>query len=121
MRAELKAAAIGLELAWNMGARKVHLQVNSQAVVCAINTRQQYDYRHSQTILHIHQLLTRNWMVEVSHVYRERNRVADLLVHHSHSLCLGSHFNFVCSPDFEREISSDIVGVYFPRLISSNE
>ncbi|CAN1787613.1 Putative ribonuclease H protein At1g65750 [Linum perenne] len=121
MRAELRAAAIGLELAWNMGARKVHLQVDSQATVCAINTRQPYDYRHSQTILHIHQLLTRNWTVEVSHVYRERNRVVDLPAHHSHSLSSGSHFNFVCSPDIEREISSDIVGVCFPSLISSNE
>ncbi|CAN1124029.1 Putative ribonuclease H protein At1g65750 [Linum perenne] len=86
-----------------------------------MNTRQSYDYSHSQSILHLHQLLTKNWTVEVSHVYHERNRVADLLAHHGHSLSLGSHFNFVCSPNIEREITSDIVGVCFPRLISSNE
>ncbi|CAN1140906.1 Putative ribonuclease H protein At1g65750, partial [Linum perenne] len=100
---------------------KLNIQVDSQAAVCAINTRQPVDHRHSQTILQLHQLLTRNWTLEVSHVYRERNRVADLLAHHGHSLSLGSHFNFVCSPNIQREITSDIVGVCFPRLIPSNE
>ncbi|CAN1177098.1 hypothetical protein LINPERPRIM_LOCUS37423 [Linum perenne] len=37
-------------------------------------------------------------MVEISHIYRERNRVADLLAYFGQDLCFGSHFNFVCSP-----------------------
>ncbi|CAN1729277.1 Putative ribonuclease H protein At1g65750 [Linum perenne] len=120
-RAELRAAAIGLELAWEMQVRKVHLQTDSSTSVLAITNPQQEDSRHGHILQHIRQLMQRNWMVTVSHIYRERNRVADLLAHHGHSLSLGSHFNFVCSSDIERATCSDIVGVCFPRLISSNE
>ncbi|CAN1160447.1 Putative ribonuclease H protein At1g65750, partial [Linum perenne] len=120
-RAELRAAAIGLELAWEMQVRKVHLQIDSSSSVLAITNPHQVDHRHGHILQHIRNLMQRNWTVTVSHIFRERNRVADLLAHHGHSLGLGSHFNFVCSSDVERAICSDIVGVCFPRLISSNE
>ncbi|CAN1744019.1 Putative ribonuclease H protein At1g65750 [Linum perenne] len=121
IRAELRAAAIGLELAWGMHARKVNIQIDSNAAVLAICGQQQDDSRHSHILQQIRQLIDRDWTVKVTHFYRERNLVADLLAHHGHELSLGSHFNFVCSSDIERAISSYIVGVCFPRLISSNE
>ncbi|CAN1265969.1 Putative ribonuclease H protein At1g65750, partial [Linum perenne] len=120
-RAELRAAAIGLELAWELQVRKVHLQIDSSTSVLAITNPQQDNSRHGHILQHIRQLMQRNWTVTVSHIFRERNRVADLLAHHGHSLSLGSHFNFVCSSNVERGITSDIVGVCFSRLISSNE
>ncbi|CAN1265967.1 Putative ribonuclease H protein At1g65750, partial [Linum perenne] len=120
-KAELRAAAIGLELAWELQVRKVHLQIDSSTSVLAITNPQQDNSRHGHILQHIRQLMQRNWTVTVSHIFRERNRVADLLAHHGHSLSLGSHFNFVCSSNVERGITSDIVGVCFSRLISSNE
>ncbi|CAN1137067.1 Putative ribonuclease H protein At1g65750, partial [Linum perenne] len=77
--------------------------------------------RHSHILNHIHQLINKNWTVEVSHIYRERNRVADLLAHYGHELSLGSHFNFTCSSDIERAIANDMFGICFPRMIYSNE
>ncbi|CAN1180270.1 Putative ribonuclease H protein At1g65750 [Linum perenne] len=117
MRAELRAAALGLEAAWELGARKVMLQVDSQASVRAIMEDHAEDSRHGHTLHHIRQLLSRNWRVEVTHIYRERNRVADLLAHFGHSLSFGSHFNFPVSYENERAIASDTIGVCFPRLI----
>ncbi|CAN1137912.1 Putative ribonuclease H protein At1g65750 [Linum perenne] len=104
-----------------MHAKKVNLQIDSNVAVLAICGQQQDDSRHSHILLQIRQLIDRDWTVKVTHIYRERNRVADLLAHHGHDLSLGSHFNFVCSSAIERAISSDIVGVCFPRMISSNE
>ncbi|CAN1331171.1 Putative ribonuclease H protein At1g65750 [Linum perenne] len=111
MRAELRAVAIGLELAWEMGVRKVHLQVDSQATMLAITGNWPTDSRHIHTIHQIHQLLDRSWMVEISHINREWNRVMDLLAHFGHSLSFGSHFNFVCSSKIKRAITIDCIGI----------
>ncbi|CAN1155704.1 hypothetical protein LINPERHAP2_LOCUS20557, partial [Linum perenne] len=75
---------------------------------------QQDNSRHNHILLQIRQLIERDWTVKVTHIYRERTRVADLLAHLGHDLSLGSHFNFVCSSEIERAIYSDIVGVFLP-------
>ncbi|CAN1243110.1 Transcription factor ILR3 [Linum perenne] len=62
-RAELRAAAIGLELAWEMQVRKVHLQTDSSTSVLAITNPQQEDSRHKHILQHIRQLMQRNWTV----------------------------------------------------------
>ncbi|CAN1751196.1 Putative ribonuclease H protein At1g65750 [Linum perenne] len=120
-RAELRAASISLDMAWNMGARKVHLQVDSLVAVRAITGLCSDDSRHSHDIHQIQRMLERNWSVEVHHIYREKNRVADLLAHFGHSLNFGAHFDFTCNSDIERAISADCIGVCFPRLINFNE
>ncbi|CAN1794490.1 Putative ribonuclease H protein At1g65750 [Linum perenne] len=109
-RAELRAASIGLDMAWNMGARKVHLQVDSLVTARAITGLCSDDSRHSHVIHQIHRMLERNWSVEVHHIYREKNRVADLLAHFGHSLSFGPHFDFTCNSDIERAISADCIG-----------
>ncbi|CAN1751084.1 Putative ribonuclease H protein At1g65750 [Linum perenne] len=100
-RAELRAAKFGLELAWESGARKIHLQLDSIAAVLAIQNNSSDESRHSHIIHQIRRLLERNWTVEIYHIYRERNRVADLLAHHGHGLNFGPHFNFVCTPEID--------------------
>ncbi|CAN1846368.1 Putative ribonuclease H protein At1g65750 [Linum perenne] len=121
MWAELRAASIGLEMAWNIGARKVHLQVDSLATVHAITGQSSDDSRHSHIIQQIHRILERSWSVEIHHIFREKNRVADILAHFGHSLSFDSHFDFPCNPEIERAITADCIGVCFPRLINSNE
>ncbi|CAN0919759.1 hypothetical protein LINGRAHAP2_LOCUS31642 [Linum grandiflorum] len=39
--------------------------------------------------MEVKHLLQLNWVVQITHTYREGNRVADLLAHHGHSLSLG--------------------------------
>ncbi|CAN1186630.1 Putative ribonuclease H protein At1g65750 [Linum perenne] len=91
MRAELRAAEIGLMIAWDMGFRKVHLQPDSMAAITAILGDLEEDSRHGRTLESIFEIRNRNCEVSISHTFREGNRVADLLAHHGHSLDFGFH------------------------------
>ncbi|CAN1825871.1 Putative ribonuclease H protein At1g65750, partial [Linum perenne] len=63
----------------------------------------------------------RNWEVTISHIFREGNRVADLLAHHGHSLDFGIHFNCIYPHEVDRAIWHDHVGTCFPRSILIND
>ncbi|CAN1809534.1 Putative ribonuclease H protein At1g65750 [Linum perenne] len=71
MRAELRAAEIGLKIAWDMGYKKVHLQLDSLAAVTAILGDQEEDSRHGRTLESIDELRNRNWEITISHIFRE--------------------------------------------------
>ncbi|CAN1310897.1 Putative ribonuclease H protein At1g65750, partial [Linum perenne] len=121
MRAELRAAEIGLMIAWDMGFMKVHLQLDSMAAVTAILGDQEEDSRHGRTLESILELRSRNWEVTISHTFREGNRVADLLTHHGHALDFSFHVNCTYPHEVDRAIWSDHVGTCFPRTIPMNE
>ncbi|CAN1169310.1 Putative ribonuclease H protein At1g65750 [Linum perenne] len=114
IRAELRGVAIGLNLAWDIGVRKILLQSDSMAVVGSIHDTPDEDARHSATVLQIHELLNREWEVKTSHVFREGNRVADLLLE------WGTHVNFPLSHLIEYAILSNCIGINFPRAIPIN-
>ncbi|CAN1129569.1 Putative ribonuclease H protein At1g65750, partial [Linum perenne] len=89
MRAEICAAEIRLMIAWDRGYKKVHLQLDSLAAVTAILGDSEEDSRHGRTLENIDELCNRNWDVIISHIFREDNKVADLLAHHGHFLDFG--------------------------------
>ncbi|CAN1801861.1 Putative ribonuclease H protein At1g65750 [Linum perenne] len=120
MRAELRAALLGMEYAWEMGARKVNVQLDSLAALSSIQADPDLDGRHSQTLKRIWDLRQRNWVVNFTHTYREGNQVADLLAHLGHSLALGSHSIVDGNSDIRRALLSDCIGVAFPRSINMN-
>ncbi|CAN1254274.1 hypothetical protein LINPERPRIM_LOCUS8593 [Linum perenne] len=60
-------------MAWELGARKVILQLDSLIVVIALEGRPVQDSRHSPITTQIHQLRNRNWQTNVIHVFREAN------------------------------------------------
>ncbi|CAN1176722.1 Putative ribonuclease H protein At1g65750 [Linum perenne] len=120
MRAELRAAAIGLSLAWDMGFRKVNIQIDSLAAIAAIKNTSDTDGRHSLICQQIQELCHRQWTVVLTHTYREGNRVADLLAHLGHSLAFGRHLITDCNPDIRFALISDCIGVSFPRTIHNN-
>ncbi|CAN1133664.1 Putative ribonuclease H protein At1g65750, partial [Linum perenne] len=106
MQAELRAAEIGLMIAWDKGCKKAHLQIDSLAAVTAIlGNQEEEDSRHSRTLDNINELRRRNWDVTISHIFREGNRVADLLAHHGHTLDFGFHIDFVYPPEIDMERS----------------
>ncbi|CAN1823072.1 Putative ribonuclease H protein At1g65750 [Linum perenne] len=121
MRAELRAAEIGLKIAWDRGYKRVHLQLDSLAAVTAILGDQEDDSRHSRTISSIGELRSRQWEVTVSHTFREGNRVADLLAHHGHTLDFGCHIDCTYPHEVNRVIWDDHVGTCFPRFIHLND
>ncbi|CAN1241629.1 Putative ribonuclease H protein At1g65750, partial [Linum perenne] len=121
MRAELRASEIGLMIAWDMGYKKVHLQLDSLAAVTVILGNQEEDSRHSQMLDTINELHRRNWEVTISHIFRDGNRVADLLAHHGHTLDFCFHINCNYPHEVDRAIWSDHVGTCFSRSIPMNE
>ncbi|CAN1167478.1 Putative ribonuclease H protein At1g65750 [Linum perenne] len=121
MRAEFRAAEIGLMIAWDMGFKKVHLQLDSMAALTAILGDQEEDSRHGRTLEAIFELRSRDWEVTISHTFREGNRVADLLAHHGHSLDFGFHVDCIYPHEVDRAIWDDHVGTCFPRTIPVNE
>ncbi|CAN1848958.1 hypothetical protein LINPERHAP1_LOCUS39123, partial [Linum perenne] len=69
----------------------------------------------------IDKLRKRNWEVTISHIFREGNKVADLLAHHGHTLEFGFHVNYIYPSVIDRDIWSDHVETCFPRTIHLNE
>ncbi|CAN0916476.1 Putative ribonuclease H protein At1g65750 [Linum grandiflorum] len=90
-RAEIRAAIYGLHLAWSMGYRTIELQLDSTTAIYAITGQEISDFRHRSCINEARELILRDWVLRVTHTFREGNRVADLLAHHGHSLSFGLH------------------------------
>ncbi|CAN1122705.1 hypothetical protein LINPERPRIM_LOCUS2870 [Linum perenne] len=76
-----------------MAYKKVHLQLDSLAAVTTILGNQEEDSIHGRTLDTISELQNRNWEVTISHIFREGNKVTDLLAHHRHTLDFGFHVN----------------------------
>ncbi|CAN1160216.1 hypothetical protein LINPERHAP2_LOCUS23178 [Linum perenne] len=108
-------------IAWDMGYKKVYLQLDSLAAVNAILGTQDEDSRHGRTLDNINELRSRDWEVTISHIFREGNRVADLLAHHGHTLDFGFHVNCNYPHEVDRAIWSDHAGTCFLRSIPMNE
>ncbi|CAN0843550.1 hypothetical protein LINGRAHAP2_LOCUS3902, partial [Linum grandiflorum] len=63
---------------------KSNLQMDSSCAMSFLLGDPPYDARHKSCIIEARQLLTRDWEVVTSHIYREGNIVADLLAHYGH-------------------------------------
>ncbi|CAN1824868.1 Putative ribonuclease H protein At1g65750 [Linum perenne] len=120
MRAELRAAEIVLTRAWELGAKKVILELDSLAAVLSIQEPSTWDSRHGPTLLQIQLLRSRDWQVVVQHCYREANRVADLLAHLGHSNSLGTHPIVSWPSNIRSACFSDCTGCPTPELFLFN-
>ncbi|CAN1797820.1 Putative ribonuclease H protein At1g65750 [Linum perenne] len=120
MRAELRAAEIGLDQAWKLGAKKVLLELDSLAAVRAIEEGSSWDTRHGPILLQIQQFKSRDWQVEIRHCYWEASRVADQLAHLGHCKPLGVHLLTSLPPRVRSALFSDCTGVSLSRLIPIN-
>lgn len=81
-----------LQLAWGMGVRKVILEMDSLEAVTLVQ-RPLADISSLATVRDVRRLLRRKWKVQVVHVYRERNTIADALANYG---CL-SDFTVLCN------------------------
>ncbi|XP_050222138.1 uncharacterized protein LOC126672232 [Mercurialis annua] len=81
--AEFKGAYHGLLLAWNLGCRRVILEVDNKMVVEKVNSNEMAGH-HSNLLCAVRALIARNWEVKVQHVYREANNAADHLASKGH-------------------------------------
>ncbi|CAN0908397.1 Putative ribonuclease H protein At1g65750 [Linum grandiflorum] len=116
-RAEIRGATFGLKMAWDLGFRDVQLQLDSATAISAITSTDSSDLRHRSCIDEARELLSRDWLVSVRHMFREGNRAADLLAHHGHTLSFGFHSVSTLPREVNDCIRTDSVGVFFPRQV----
>ena len=115
--AELWGVYYGLCIAWDRGYRQLELEVDSESVVGFLQTGINDSNPLSFLVRLCYGFISRDWLVKVSHVYREANRLADGLANYASSLSLGLHV-FELVPDSVGAISlEDIQGVSRPRQV----
>ncbi|CAN1732274.1 Putative ribonuclease H protein At1g65750, partial [Linum perenne] len=95
-RAKLRSVVEGLNLAWNSGYRRVAVQVDSLCAVQLLSNPAESEHQHASIIAQFLQLKQRDWTIELQHIYREANFLADFLANRGHSLPFGTH---TISPD----------------------
>lgn len=77
--AELWGVLDGLKLAKAKGFERIKLCVDSASVVAGLQGSTLGCVRGAQLLCKIKELLRMDWHVDISHVYREANKCADLL------------------------------------------
>ncbi|CAI0435089.1 unnamed protein product, partial [Linum tenue] len=90
-QAELRGAAEGLQLAWDLGFRRVRVELDSRCAVHLLSSNAHPDHQHSAITDRIQALCKRDWEVALYHVYREGNKCVDYLASQGHYLSLGVH------------------------------
>ncbi|CAL1413056.1 unnamed protein product [Linum trigynum] len=110
-RAELRAAVEGLEMAWKLGHRRVELNLDSTTALNIIKNRDQTDHCHGAIADYFGELLSREWNVEMKHIFRECNFAADFLANKGHSLSFGSHLFNVSDPNLCYWLFYDNMGI----------
>ncbi|CAI0458485.1 unnamed protein product [Linum tenue] len=116
-RAELRGAVEGLQLAWNLGYRRIRLEVDSQCAIQLLRSQDNPDHQHAAIIHRFQEMLQRDWEVTLNHVYREGNKGADFLANHGHSLPLGFHRVSCSFPPFHHVLMYDCQGLSETRLV----
>lgn len=88
--AELSAIKNGLTFAWSEGHRNIHCETDSLKVVNLLQDGVCHNFHKYSTILgEIRSLLNQQWLVHISHVYKEANACADYLAKFGATQCLG--------------------------------
>jgi len=115
--AELWGVYYGLLIAWDQGFRRVELEGDSELVVGFLQSGISEAHPLAFLVRLCHGLLSKDWLVRVSHVYREANRLADGLANYAFSLQFGFLSLYSC-PDIVHSIMlEDATGTAFPRHV----
>jgi len=115
--AELWGAYYGLLIAWDKGFRRVELDLDCKLVVGFLSTGVSNAHPLSFLVRLCQGFFTRDWLVRVSHVYREANRLADGLANYAFTLPLGLHCFDACPEGVRLLLLADVNGTEFPRAV----
>ncbi|CAI0548391.1 unnamed protein product, partial [Linum tenue] len=107
----------GLQLAWELGYRRVKVQLDSRCAVQILQRRHGDDDRHSAVTQCFLALLERDWEVSLSHVYREGNKCANYIASRGHMSPLGFQSFPVSDLTLVSWIMYDLQGPSDPRLV----
>ncbi|CAI0392378.1 unnamed protein product [Linum tenue] len=118
--AELRGAVQGLQVAWDEGYRRVQLQLDSQVAVKLLQEKDNRDHAQVGVMSRAQELLSKQWEVEVHHIYREGNKCADFLANLGHTFDIGFHRIPLDHSDLNNLILYDRQGLSEPRNILIN-
>lgn len=108
--AELWGVYYGLYMAWERGIPKLLLEVDSEIVVGFFTSGISDSHPLSFLVCLCYGFFSRDWLVRVTHVYREANCVADGLANHAFSLPLGFHSFFSSPVEISTLLLEDVDG-----------
>ncbi|KAG7557811.1 Reverse transcriptase domain [Arabidopsis suecica] len=115
--AELWGVYYGLVIAWERGFRRVELEVDSELVVGFIKMGVSDAHPLSFLVRLCHSFIARDWLVRVTHVYREANRLADGLANYAFTLELGFLYLDSCPDVIHDVLLEDVHGTELPRYV----
>ena len=90
--AELWGVYYELCIAWDRGIRRMEVEVDSESVAGFLKTGIQDSNPLSFLVRMCYGFISRDWSVQISHVYREANHLADGLANYAFSLPFDLHF-----------------------------
>jgi ribonuclease HI len=115
--AELWGAWEGLNLAWNLGFRRVELRLDAMNIVKILNREKVVITFGWNLCNRIWKLMEREWEVQIRHTYREGNSCADALAHMGSNLGSAVMFYECCPYQIRNLVSADAAGASVPRLV----
>lgn len=74
---ELWGVLLGLDQAWERGYRRLILEIDSQEIVHMLSGASSGNTTNNYLIEGCKDILSRDWAIELSHIYREANSVAN--------------------------------------------
>ncbi|KAE8664901.1 hypothetical protein F3Y22_tig00112738pilonHSYRG00878 [Hibiscus syriacus] len=90
VEADLWGDIVGLQSTWRLGIRQIQVEIDNNGAVKLILEKSSSG--KSLTILqHMDAMLACEWNVQLKHILRDSNRVADVLVEHVWKLPVGLH------------------------------
>lgn len=117
LMAELWGLFQGLTLAWDVGIKRLLVEVDSLGVTQMISKQVVVPNVFHALIIAIRDLLSRNWQISISHIYREANSAADFMANMAHSAPLGLHVYSNPPVGIYSIMSQDLFGVTQPRFV----
>ncbi|KAL1192981.1 putative ribonuclease H protein [Cardamine amara subsp. amara] len=96
---------------------RLELEVDSEVVAGFLKTGINEAHSLSFLVRLCHGFILRNWNVQITHVYREANRLADGLANYAFSLDLGFHYFELAPSCVEVILSEDARGTAFPQQV----
>ena len=115
--AELWGLYQGLQLAWDAGIKRLLVEVDSLCVSQMISKQVIVPNVFYALVVAVRNLLSRNWQVSLSHIFREANSAADFMASMAYSVPYGVHVFNSPPVGIYSFILQDIVGVAKPRMV----
>ncbi|CAN1336375.1 Putative ribonuclease H protein At1g65750, partial [Linum perenne] len=87
--AEITGIVLGFERVWDAGIRRVEVQTDSKCAIQLLSYEGGLSNQHAAILGKFRRLKRRDWIIQLKHVYREANFLADHLANQGHDLALG--------------------------------